>query len=171
MKMRRVWAMPNSSTFDIKPIGEFVKKYLVDSRCSVDPYARNKVWATHTNDLNPNTAAEHHMDALEFLSMLIKDGVRADLIIIDPPYSPRQMKECYDGIGIKMKQTDALRGAMMAKRNTLIAQLLSKDGVVLHFGWNTNGVGKKHNFRIEEIMLVAHGSDHNDTICMAERKL
>ena len=24
---------------------------------------------------------------------------------------------------------------------------------------------------IEEIMLVAHGSDHNDTICMAERRI
>jgi hypothetical protein len=31
-------------------------------------------------------------------------------------------------------------------------------------------MGKKHGFEIIEVMLVAHGGAHNDTICMAERK-
>ena len=64
MKFSRTWAMPTSDTFDCKPIGEFVRQYL--KGVSVDPFARNKRWATHTNDLNPDTRAEHHMDAESF---------------------------------------------------------------------------------------------------------
>lgn len=87
--MRRAWAMPNSSTFDIAPIGSFVRRYLSASKVSVDPYARNKRWATYTNDLDPTTKAEYHLEALDFLQYLIDERVQADLIIIDPPYSPR----------------------------------------------------------------------------------
>lgn len=66
--------MPNADTFSVKPIGEFVQRYLATSRVSVDPFARNKRWATHTNDLNPATEAEHHMDAEAFLVMLKTGG-------------------------------------------------------------------------------------------------
>ncbi len=31
--------------------------------------------------------------------------------------------------------------------------------------------GRKFGFELEEIMLVCHGADHNDTICIAERRL
>jgi hypothetical protein len=85
--MARAWAMPNGDTFSVAPIGAFVRKYLADSSCSVDPFARNNAWAT-------------------FLS----------------------------------------------------------------FGWNSTGMGQKRGYEIIEILIVAHGSAHNDTICMAERK-
>ena len=166
----RVWAMPNSETFSIKPIGEFVRKFLAVSNVSVDPFARNNRWATHTNDLNPNTAAEHHMDATDFLKKLADDGVKADLVVIDPPYSPRQVKECYDGIGIKMKQGDALLGAVRARMREQLDRIVLPGGIVLWFGWNTTGMGKKFGFEILEIVLVCHGSDHNDTICLAEKR-
>ena len=55
--------MPNKDTFSVAPIGAFVKKYLAQSRVSVDPFARNKAWATYTNDLNPSTSAQRHLDA------------------------------------------------------------------------------------------------------------
>lgn len=170
MKMNRVWQMPNSETFSIPVIGDFVQRYLADALVSIDPFSRNKRWATHTNDLNPNTAAEHHMDAGEFLKKLADEGVVADLVIIDPPYSPRQVKECYDGIGIAMKKEDALLGAVRGALREQIQRLLSPSGRVLWFGWNTNGMGEKFDFVIEEALLVSHGSDHNDTICMAERR-
>lgn len=171
MIMTRTWAMPNKDTFSIKPIGEFVQKYLAQSRVSIDPFARNKQWATYTNDLNPETSAEYHVDAEEFLKLLINKGVKADLIILDPPYSPRQIKECYDGIGIKMKKEDAWIGRTKKNRRSLINQLATEDCKVLTFGWNTNGMGKDGNWQIDEILLVAHGSDHNDTICMAESRI
>lgn len=168
--MSRIWAMPNKDTFSIKPITEFVQRFLKNSSVSIDPFARNKRWATHTNDLNPQTGAEHHMECEDFLKHLISKRVQADLVILDPPYSPRQVKECYDSIGLKMAQSDAWGGAARKRRRALIEQLVKPKAVVLTFGWDTNGMGK-NGWQIDEILLVAHGSDHNDTICMAESRL
>lgn len=166
----RVWAMPNHETFAIPPIGAFVSRYLAASRTSIDPFARNRQEATYTNDLNPKTTAVSHEDARDFLERLANVGIAADLIIIDPPYSPRQVKECYDSIGIKMQQKSALLGWVRGELRKQIARLVVPGGVVLWFGWNTTGMGQKYGYQIEEIMLVCHGSDHNDTICMAERR-
>jgi hypothetical protein len=111
------------------------------------------------------------MDATDFLAGLANRGVVADLVIIDPPYSPRQVKECYDGIGIKMKQTDALLGFVRGKMKEQLNRVLAPDSIVLWFGWNSTGMGIKYGFRLEEILLVCHGSVHNDTICVAERRI
>ncbi len=161
--------MPCSDTFDVPSIGHFVKRYLLNSKVSVDPYARNKRWATYTNDLNPNTAAESHMDAEDFMAGLVSCGITADLIIIDPPYSPRQIKECYDAIGRVPTMEETQNARAQKHRKRIINRLVVNGGIALHFGWNTVGMGK--GWAIEEIMLVCHGSYHNDTICMAERKL
>ena len=169
MRIERVWAMPNSETFQVKPIADFVRSYL-NGGVSVDPFARDSKLAMVTNDLNPSTSADYHMDAEEFLKMLADDGVQAEVVIIDPPYSPRQVKECYDKIGIPMKQHEALLGYTRGRLREQINRILGPGGVVLWFGWNTTGMGKKYGFEIEQILLVCHGSDHNDTICFAERR-
>ena len=100
MEMNRVWAMPNAETFTVPPIAEFVKKYLRGSVVSVDPFARNCGWATYANDLNSNTAAQRHLEALDFLKMLHGREVRPGLVLFDPPYSRKQVKEVYEGIGV-----------------------------------------------------------------------
>jgi len=166
---RRVWAMPNSETFSVPAIGNFVRRYLDHSKESVDCFARNKRWAKWTNDLNPKTAAEYHMDVMDFLRMLRAKGVKADCVIFDPPYSPRQVKECYEAIGENCKQWMIQRQCGWTKERKLIREILAPGGVVLSFGWNTVGMGK--GFALEEILLVCHGGGHNDTICIAERAL
>lgn len=170
MTITRAWAMPSHETFSIKPIGELVKRYLAKSTCSVDPFARNSLLALWTNDLNPNTAATSHMEAVVYLEGLKRQGVRADLILIDPPYSPRQVKECYDSIGQKMEQGDALLGAIRKKRKVAIDAVLVPKGIVITCGWNTVGMGKGLGYDLIEILLVCHGSDHNDTIVTVEQK-
>jgi len=110
------------------------------------------------------------MDAIDFLMKLAGEGVKASGVVIDPPYSPTQIKECYQGIGIKTASDMALRGKMMKARRGLVNAITEPGSVVLSFGWNTNGMGKR-GWRIVEILLISHGSDHNDTICMAEVKL
>lgn len=167
---RRVWAMPNGDTFTVKPIGEMVRRYLAASKISVDPFARNKRWATHTNDLNPATEAEHHMDSIAFLQMLVDQGVMADCVIFDPPYSPRQIKECYNSIGIKMGALDAMRTNWMRERD-LIAKMQKPGDIVVSCNWNSMGMGKKRNYEMIEGLLVCHGVGHNDTIIIAERRL
>jgi len=165
----RHWAMPNSDTFTVPIIGNFVQRYLQRSEVSVDPFARNKRWATHTNDLNPATQAEHHMDALDFLTMLAERGVTADLVIFDPPYSLRQMQECYEGIGRHISQRESQR--FYGDMRDAIMRVLAPSAHVLSFGWNSIGMGKGRGFEIVEGMLVCHGRAHNDTICIAERRL
>lgn len=170
-KISRVWAMPNADTFSVKPIAQFVKKYLHTSKVSIDPFARNKRWATYTNDLNPKTRAEHHMEAEDFLNHLTERRILADLFIFDPPYSPRQLKECYDGIGKKMQMEDGQTARLRNIWKSAAEPILSSDAVVLSFGWNSVGMGQKFGFEIQEILLVCHGADHNDTICIAERRV
>lgn len=167
--MRRVWAMPNPSTFDIPPIRSLVRSYLHKSSVSVDPFARNKRWATHTNDLNPETAAEHHMEAAEFLRMLAAQHVKADLGLFDPPYSARQTKECYQEIGIPTIPA-AVAHSWKLERD-LLSELIIPEGIVISCNWNSNGMGIGRGFAIEEILIVAHGREHNDTIVTVERKV
>ena len=51
-----------------------------------------------------------------------------------------------------------------------ISRILRPGGISISFGWNSSGIGKKRGFEIIEILLVAHGGMHNDTICTVERK-
>lgn len=169
MIFSRTWAMPNADTFSVVPIGSFVRRYLAESKKSVDPFARNKDWATVTNDLSPATSAMYHMDAEAFLAEM--KGAAFDLGIMDPPYSPRQISECYKGIGMKvgMKETQS---ALLYKRvRDALDPVIIKGGVVLSFGWNSVGMGKKRGYELIEVMMCCHGGAHNDTICIAERKL
>ena len=171
VKFSRTWAMPNSDTFDVVPIGDFVRSYLMNAEVSVDPFARNNRWATYTNDLDPNTSAKHHLDAERFLIKLVGDGIKADLVLFDPPYSPRQISECYKSIGLEVGMKETQSALLYQRARDAVVPLCTEDAIVLSFGWNTVGMGKRHGFEQIEIMLCCHGSAHNDTICLAERRL
>jgi hypothetical protein len=170
MKISRTFSMANKDTFKCLPIKPFVEQYLQDSKVSIDPFARNYNQCTHTNDLNPKTKAQHHMKAEFFLQMLVEQEVKADLVIFDPPYSMTQCKRAYESFGYKFTYDDSLYVINWTREKNLISKLLPKGGIFLHFGWNSNGMGLKRGFHIEEILLVSHGSAKNDTICMAERR-
>lgn len=169
-KFSRAWAMPNHDTFSIKPIGEFVRRYLNESTVSIDPFARNKDWATYTNDLNPDTSAQHHMDAGAFCEMLAT-VVTADLVLFDPPYSPRQISECYKGVGLEVGMKETQSAVLYKRVRDAFDPMVVSGGVVLSFGWNSVGMGIKRGYELVEVLIVCHGGAHNDTICIAERKL
>ncbi len=169
MKFSRKWAFPESETFRCPPIRSFVDYYLRQSKISVDPFARNFQECTYTNDLNPNTQAQYHMTAIEFLEMIRDKGIEPDLVVFDPPYSITQLKECYQGIGIEFTQKDA-QSLAYKDELFLINQIVPIRGVVLTFGWSSTGLGKRAGYLIEEILLVSHGRRQHDTICMAERR-
>lgn len=171
MNFTRSFAMPNSETFTVRPIGEFVRKYLASSTVSVDPFARNKTWFTYTNDLNPATDAQYHMDAEAFLHSMKDKGISADLGIFDPPYSPRQISECYKSIGLAVGMTETQNGRLYKRVRDALDTLIAPGGIVLSFGWQSAGMGKSRGYEILEIALVNHGGGHNDTICLAERKM
>lgn len=159
--------MPNKNTFTIKPIRDFIIKYNSLDALSIDPFANVNKIAKITNDINPKLNTNHNLDALDFLK-LFKDG-EVDIVYFDPPYSPRQVSECYKKFGrtVNMETTQA---SFWANMKNEISRIVKPDGIVLSFGWNSQGIGKKRGFDMEEILLVSHGGNHNDTICTAERK-
>lgn len=159
--------MPSADTFDCEPIAGFVQKYLLKSKVSIDPFARNKRWATYTNDLNPKTAAQYHMDAEDFIRAYASQH-SPDLFLFDPPYSIHQIVATYSQFGIDRDGKGTHNGALYSRVRKAIKDIAQPGTVVLSFGWNSAGMGK--GFEIEEVLLVCHGGAHNDTICMAERR-
>ena len=171
MIVNRTWAMSNSQTFSIPPIKDLVERYTVHggkNKVIVDPFANGCKIGTITNDLNPKFDTTYHLDALDFLKLIEDES--ADVVLYDPPYSLRQVKECYEGVGITVT-VEHTKASWRAKHLDEIARILKPDGICLSFGWNTNGVGKKRGFEIVEILDVAHGGSKNDTLCTVERKV
>lgn len=166
--IRRVWAMPNSATFQVPPIAKLLDRVLRDRRSVVDPFARTSRRAHHANDLDPSFGHGSAMDAADWLDKIRADGVRADAVLFDPPYSPRQISECYRSVGraVGMKETqNATLYAAVKDRLTM----LSKPGAVsVCCGWNSSGLGITRGWRMTEILLVCHGGAHNDTIVTVE---
>ncbi len=167
MRFSRVWEMPNSNTFEIKCIGKLIHRYLKPEMVSVDPFANNCKLAKITNDLNPDYDTNYHLDAVDFLKQFTDSSV--DFVFYDPPYSLRQVSECYKNVGIAVTK-ETTQSSWKTKHINEISRILKPGGIVISFGWNSNGVGKKRGFEIAEIMLVAHGGSHNDTIVTVEKK-
>lgn len=101
--IERKWAMPNKNTFNIKPIKNLLELY-VNKKYEfwVDPFANKSKLASVTNDLNPIYDTDYHMDALDFLKMFETQSV--DGVLFDAPFSLRQLKECYDNVGVHLSQ-------------------------------------------------------------------
>ena len=168
IKFSRVWAMPNSATFTIKPIKELVERNIAGKEVILDPFARECKYGTITNDLNPDFKTDYHLDALDFLKMFPDNY--ADCVIYDPPYSLRQVSECYKGVGREVTM-ETTQSSWRARHLDEIARILKPNGVALCFGWNSNGVGKTRGFEMQEVLIVPHGGSRNDTICTVERKV
>lgn len=166
MNIVRKWAMPNKNTFDIKPIRELLTKYTTNCESSVDPFANVNRVAHICNDLDPQHGTDFTMDALEFLKMWPDSSF--DLILFDPPYSPRQVSECYKSLDmtVNMQTTQSSFWGNLKKE---ISRVCMHEGYVISCGWNSGGIGKTKGFEIVEILMVAHGGWHNDTIVTVER--
>jgi len=147
MKINRVWAMPNKNTFQIPPIKNLIEGY--KEGLILDPFP-----------------FPYKEDALDYLNRFENES--ADVVLFDPPYSPRQLKECYDNQGMALHDT---KSSVWAKWKDEIANKIKPGKICISFGWSSNGLGKNRGFKIIEILLVAHGSNHNDTICVVEQKL
>lgn len=166
MIISRVWAMPNKWTFTIKPIKEILKKYVGNGKNWIDPFSGKYSPAEITNDLNLKMPTIYHMKALEFCKMV---NGKYNGVLFDPPYSLRQIKECYENIGIKLNYKETINPAFAEEKN-LLAPKIKMEGYAISFGWNSIGFSKKRGFEIIEILLICHGRGHNDTICTIEQK-
>jgi hypothetical protein len=118
----------------------------------VDGFAResfvNDLQCFLTNDLNPAFATDYNMEWKDF-GQFIKDrtlqGFRGpDLVFFDPPYSLRQLKDCYNGIGkdLDLWQTQN----MWRDGKDAIASCMPVGSRVVSLGWSTAGFGQKRGF-------------------------
>lgn len=164
----REWAMPNSNTFDIKCIRKLIHKYLKPEMKSIDPFANKCNLASITNDLNPDYNTDYHLDAIEFLKQFEDNSI--DFVFYDPPYSLRQVSECYKNVGIAVTM-ETTQSSWRTKHINEISRIVKPNGIIICFGWNSSGIGKTRGFKLIELLLVAHGGSHNDTICTVEQKL
>lgn len=158
--------MPNSNTFEINPIKKLIDKYTYG--LIIDPFANKNKLASITNDLDEQYNTDFHMDTLDFLKTFTDNSV--DCVLYDPPYSPRQVSECYKKLG-KSVNMETTQASYWSKQKEQIGRIVKNNGIVITCGWNSGGIGKKHGFQIIEILLVAHGGWHNDTIVTVEKKI
>ena len=146
MKLERVWAMPNKHTFSIKPIKKLLKQEVKEPILDLFPYP-------------------YQRDALESIRNIPDESYQT--VLYDPPYSPRQLKELYNGQGMALTQELAQSYWTILKRE--VVRILKPGGKCIKFGWNSCRIGK--GFEIERILLVSHGKEHNDTIVTIQKKM
>ena len=147
IKFERFWSMPTHKTFKIKAFKNLINYELGKNYLDPFPYPYKE-------------------DAIIFLKK-IKD-LSVENLVFDPPYSQRQLKEMYDNNGLSFNHP--MNNSYWSNCKKEISRIIKPNGKVISFGWNSNGIGKKYGFEITKIVLVAHGSQHNDTIATVEIK-
>ena len=158
--------MASAWTFSIPPIRDLVAKYVGDGKGWADPFAGRSRLAEFTNDMNPAQNTTHHLEAVEFAKVL-RSGLSG--VLFDPPYSMRQISEHYREYGKKATALDTSYNFYRRVMDVL-APKVKAGGIAISCGWNSNAFGMKCGFDIIEILVVAHGCHHNDTIVTVERK-
>jgi hypothetical protein len=136
----------------IKYVGE---DYLTQkTKVVIDPFAGNHNWATYSNDINPSTTAEHHMDAAEFLTMLKEKGVKGDFFLIDPPWCKTTL-EWYKTKDPEIDKRMIHQGNYqeMKQVRTLVTELANDGAICFYFGWTSLGMGKHGGWTTKELIM------------------
>jgi len=175
IKISRAYAAPSAWTFTIKPIRELVDRYVGDGVGWIDPFAGDNSPAELTNDMHPGRNARWHMDAEQFCHMVVRmtkyEGRILRGILYDPPYSYRQISEHYKEIGGRKATSIDTSANFYNRVMNAICDRIEPGGYAISCGWNSNGFGKNRGFEIIEILIVAHGQHHNDTLVTVERRI
>lgn len=168
VKMSRTWAMPSPDTFSIGPISDLLDRWLKRGWVIVDPFGRASQRGTLRNDLDPTMPTQYHMEAGDFCEQMA--GVKADAVLFDPPYSPRQISESYKAVGLAVGTKETQNARLYKRVKDGLHPMLGVGGIAICCGWNSSGFGKERGYELLEILLVAHGGAHNDTIVTVERR-
>ncbi len=139
-----------------------VKMYVNPHSRIIDPFARNCTLAhPNTNDIDPNTKANWHMDALDFLNTAWGD-MPFDVGILDPPFSARQDKEIYGDTNLYTMPKK------LKKIEITLGNIIRTGGYVIKFGYNSNFSHKA--FELDHLVLVQYGGCINDMIISIHTK-
>tara|TARA_Y100000004_G_scaffold7648_1_gene8547 strand:+ start:318 stop:869 length:552 start_codon:yes stop_codon:yes gene_type:complete len=151
-------SIQTKDTLSDKAVIRIVKPYLKRAKFVIDPFSRNCTLAKpYTNDIDPNTNANHHMDVIDFLKKahsLWKSIF--ELAIYDPPFSNRQNKEIYGDTNLytipkKVRDLELLLGGLIIPK-----------GHIIKFGYNSNFTHQ--GFELVDVHLIQYGGSINDMI-------
>jgi hypothetical protein len=160
--------MPNKNTFKIKPIKRLVEFYVhAINGTTIDPFSNSCELADIRNDIDPQYETEYNLDALEFMKTFQNNSI--GLILLDPPFSPTQVKRVYKKLKKTVSRTQTQKD-YWSKIAVEANRILRPGGFAISCGWNSGGLGKKYGFKIWEILLVPHGGSRNDTIVTVDFK-
>jgi tRNA G10 N-methylase Trm11 len=118
-------------------------------------------------DVDPTMIADMYIDAFAYVSGYVgalQNKLRDDkynTIILDPPYSYRKSMEMYNGK--IMSRFNAVKD--------LLPFMLTSNGAVITFGYQSVSMGKRRGFKQEELLVMSHGGAIHDTLCIIERKI
>jgi hypothetical protein len=157
-----------ADTHEMPSMRRLFAKYralLPDEARLIDPFARNCEWAhPFTNDLNPDTLAEDHLDAEMYLDAITQVYDNFDLAILDPPFSDRQAGELYGTPNLYASDS-----AKMTAIGYKLGNLIKPGGYIIKAGYNSNPFHP--GFECVEIRMVYHGGTANDTVFSVWQKM
>lgn len=159
--------MPRKYTFAVPVLRSIITRYKKQGDIWIDPFAGFNSPAEITNDLDPTTPTQFHMEAAAFIHGLTEP---IDGALFDPPYSLTQVSRSYKGMGLEFKGKENPTGGFPLVKDGIM-KLLKPGGHVISYGWNTVGMGKTRGFEPIEYMICSHGGNRNDTLVTVERKL
>jgi len=155
--------MPNTSTFEMPKLREFVERYLPNFGIILVPFAGTyrfdaglgRVYVY--NDLNPDIKADHHVEAADLVDLYGEEYF--DAIIADPPYTHTQAHREYNGIRVQK----------MTPWRIAADKLLKPGGIYIELGYNSTGLRKKIAEKIA-LGICCCGGGHNDILTLVQRK-
>lgn len=158
---RRIVTPPHRWTFKYDKVRRFVEEHLEGRVLNL---FAGQTRLRHdgeivTNDIDETVDADHHFDAVEVADHF--DPCTFDTVILDPPYNVRKAREKYDG---------RMVGKFTRAKDELVP-LIKPGGKTIHFGYSSTGMSPSRGFELEEVCLLNHKGDHNDTICVVEQRV
>lgn len=171
-----------STPFDNLHIRSIIDRYIRELNSTLqgnvsicDPFARecftNQMENCITNDMNPAFDTDYNLEFKAFAKEMWTIYKKFDLILFDPPYSLRQLKEHYDGIGSKMALWQSQN--MWKDGKDILARQVRVGGYVISLGWTTSGFGKKRGFKkvAVHVMEQAAREDRYALLITVEQKV
>lgn len=128
---------------------------------ALDPFARACPWAApQTNDMDPETPAESHLDAIEWVETLTPSATAIGLV--DPPFSDRQANEKYGTPNLYC------RPGYMSRLQEGVAAAICSGGYIIKCAYNTNSPSPL--FELVEVQICHYGGNRNDVLISVWRK-
>lgn len=122
----------------------------------IDLFARDCQWADITNDIDPNTKAKFHLDALDFIKSQKSNSSR--IILFDPPFSSIQA-ERYEAGDTNLYASGPAKISKIYKNSF---RVLVAGGVFVKLGYNSTRPHK--GFKLHSLKIVNFGGSRNDVI-------